>query len=99
MAPVSAVNADHQRTMRVKMRRGPIRSARTPAGISNRQYERVNVPVTHPQPTGSQNQQCQDSMTRFHEVPEQVALFSHVSRVVDYADIRHWCREAEMRWM
>ena len=36
VAPVRAVKADHQRTMRVRILRGPMRSPRIPLGISKR---------------------------------------------------------------
>src|SRR5271154_6467726 len=48
-APVSAVKADHQRTMRVRILRGPTRSPSIPLGISNSAYASVNAPITHPQ--------------------------------------------------
>jgi hypothetical protein len=46
------VKADHQSTMRVSTRRGPILSPRTPLGISNAAYANVKIPLTQPQATG-----------------------------------------------
>src|SRR5580704_17309465 len=47
--PVRAVKADHQRTIRVRILRGPIRSPRIPLGISKSAYAKVNAPITQPQ--------------------------------------------------
>src|SRR5688572_13249083 len=47
-APVSIVNADHQRTMRVSTRRGPVTSPSHPLGISNAAYANVKTLNTQP---------------------------------------------------
>ena len=46
--PVAAVNADHQRTMRVSTLRGPMTSPIQPLGISNAAYAHVKALNTHP---------------------------------------------------
>src|SRR5262245_45449038 len=47
-APVSAVKVDHHNTIRVSTLRAPMRSAKTPEGISNSAYDSVNTPTTQP---------------------------------------------------
>src|SRR5215470_18846366 len=46
--PVAIVNADHQRTMRVRTLRGPMVSPSHPLGISKIAYANVNALNTHP---------------------------------------------------
>jgi hypothetical protein len=42
--PVAAVKNDHQMTIRMRTRRGPIRSPSQPPGISNNAYAHANAP-------------------------------------------------------
>ena len=46
--PVAAVKIDHQITMRISTRRGPIRSPSHPPGISKSAYAHENTENAHP---------------------------------------------------
>ncbi len=45
--PVAAVNSDHQMTIRISTRRGPIRSPSQPPGISKTAYAHPNTASAH----------------------------------------------------
>src|ERR1017187_2943075 len=47
-APVNAVNADHQITIRSNTRRGPSQSPKYPPGISNNAYAPANAENAYP---------------------------------------------------
>ena len=46
--PVAAVKNDHHTTMRMRTRRGPMRSPIHPPGISNSAYAQANAENTQP---------------------------------------------------
>jgi hypothetical protein len=46
--PVAAVKTDHQSTMRISTRRGPILSPSQPPGISNTAYAHPKAANAHP---------------------------------------------------
>jgi hypothetical protein len=46
--PVAAVKNDHQTTIRIRTRRGPMRSASQPPGISNSAYAQPKMENAHP---------------------------------------------------
>ena len=46
--PVAAVKRDHQTTIRMSTRRGPMRSPSQPPGISKSAYAHANAASTHP---------------------------------------------------